>query len=802
MPPADPTSPVPSARGASLWPRIVLLLVLALIGAWLATRDHRASISTNVVDLIPADERDPEAHLLRSLATQRQSRVVLALLHPANDADEPPSPAAVEAFVNRLRADPAFAEVQDVDDPTDRDALGRFLFEERMRYLLPGWLAARRQAFEATGAPADTWPEWLAETTATELSRFLARPESGAYRDLVSSDPLLLLPPVAAAAGLLEGDAPADDAAPPARIWALSSAAPLDEAGQQPVADALAAALAAARAVDPSLTMEWTGVGRFAAASRAGIQQELSTLNLASILGVLVVTCLLVRAPWRVAHLLPIVGGSLVIAWAAVTLVFDRVHVLVFVLGALLAGTAVDYGFHLFAPGSDDNNDHDGDGPDSTSRHRRKVLKPLAMSCFTTVVGFSLLTFSELPLLRHIGVFVAAGLLGALGVAWLWFATPLPPLQPRAWPGLPSGPRGTVWRRTALVVAIILIAVGLPRVHWHDDIRELQLPTPELTANDDAIRARFGDTGDRTLYLTHAADLASARAALARFNTWHDATFPGASLASAGLLIPTAAAYEEQPRILAGLRYFPAVLGKHLQTEGYLPEAFSPFADVWRDAVFDDDRPSYADLIAALQPHLNGQLGLLLDTSPDGAWLISISDHAGDEAVAPPAETATLAINQLQSLNQLFTRYRSNALHLSLAGLTLLAISVLALYGWRAGRLIFLLPAGATLVAFGVLALAGTTFNLFHLLGAFLGVCLSHDYAIFLAAARQDGAPPPASIRLSALTTATSFGVLATSAIPVVAALGQIVALIVVVAFVAVELIAVAPGPGALRAAP
>jgi predicted exporter len=102
---------------------------------------------------------------------------------------------------------------------------------------------------------------------------------------------------------------------------------------------------------------------------------------------------------------------------------------------------------------------------------------------------------------------------------------------------------------------------------------------------------------------------------------------------------------------------------------------------------------------------------------------------------------------------------------------------------------IFALPSGACLFAFGVLGLWGHPLNLFHLLGAFLGVCLSHNYAIFTAENLTRGDVPPPSIRLSALSTAASFGVLAFSSIPVVAALGSVVTLIVVAALAGVELV-------------
>ena len=69
-----------------------------------------------------------------------------------------------------------------------------------------------------------------------------------------------------------------------------------------------------------------------------------------------------------------------------------------------------------------------------------------------------------------------------------------------------------------------------------------------------------------------------------------------------------------------------------------------------------------------------------------------------------------------------------------------------------------------------------------------LGVCLSHNYAIFSAESQGRGEEPPPSIRMSAVATASSFGVLALSRIPVVAALGATVAVIVLAALAITEL--------------
>ncbi|MDE3084496.1 MAG: hypothetical protein KGJ37_04645, partial [Verrucomicrobiota bacterium] len=88
----------------------------------------------------------------------------------------------------------------------------------------------------------------------------------------------------------------------------------------------------------------------------------------------------------------------------------------------------------------------------------------------------------------------------------------------------------------------------------------------------------------------------------------------------------------------------------------------------------------------------------------------------------------------------------------------------------------------------GVLGLAGQTLNLFHLLGAFLGLCIAHNYAIFSAEAAMQNTIPPPSVRLSAMSAFVSFGVLSFSRIPVVSALGMTVALIVLTALTVIEL--------------
>ncbi len=170
--------------------RALLALGLALSLAWLARLDFAEKISTNVLDLIPEQERSPEMSLVRAFAGERQARAVFFALETG---DAPRRADAAHAFSESLRQSPAFTEVIAMDDSTARNELGRHLFEHRLDLLLPDWLARQRADYE-TLKPAEPWPAWLAGRTAESLETFLPRPEALAFQELLPADPLLLLP--------------------------------------------------------------------------------------------------------------------------------------------------------------------------------------------------------------------------------------------------------------------------------------------------------------------------------------------------------------------------------------------------------------------------------------------------------------------------------------------------------------------------------------------------------------------------------------------------------------------------------
>lgn len=768
-----------TASRRKLYARLVLLAFVALCGTWLARLDYRQKISTNVLDLIPPAEQSPEIALVRSFANEAQSRVMLFALHDAATPAQPPA-AAAQRFAAALARSPAFAEAVVVGGSDDQSAMGREIFVHRSELLLPTFLGAAERGFAATGQPPAHYPAWLAERSAARLEAFLARPEATALQSLVVSDPLLLVPDLIDRARVI--DSSRSTAGGHALVWARIRASPLAEAGQQPVFAAIDSAFAELTATTPTLALQWTGINRFAAASRARTESELRWLNLLSIVAVLSVSALFVRRIYKILHLVPVILLSLLGAWTIATLAFDRLHILVFVIGSLLSGVAIDYGFYIFMQPS-----LRPDEPYGTKL--RRLLKPLLASCLTTVIGFSLLLFSNLPLIQQVGLFVGSGLLCALGGAMLYFAQlDRPFLAGREFGSLDAFAHRPALRRAPMLLfalAILIALVGPWRLHWRDDIRQLDNPSAALRANEIELRRLFGENHDQTLYLTYGPTLAAARENLAAFHADLAHRAPDAPSASAGLVLPTKTDWRAFPDRLRRLDGFGDAFAAALDRHGFDARSFAGFFSTFSNLRSFPPRDDYQHLIPLLDPIFTGPLALLYSRGSP-SWFLTIVD-VPDGPPAPPG-LHTVGVNQLETLNDLFTRYRWSALRLSLVGLGVVILSVFVIYPWRRGIRIALIPAGSCFFVFGVFGLLGQPLNLFHLLGAFLGVCLSHNYAIFSADSASRGTAPPISIRLSALSTAVSFGVLSLSRIPVIHALGLTVALIVVTALATVEL--------------
>ncbi len=285
----------------------LLAVVVLLGGLWLVRLDYAKKISTNVLDLIPADEQVPELTLVRSLASQAESRTMLFEATQADGGTVPPDASAL--FARNLGTEPAFDQVMLMGGTDARDTLGHELFAQRFTLLFPLWLRERKEVYVGTGGATSGFSEWLARDSADALNRFLASPEALVFQEVIPADPLLLMPAVAdrLKSGLSLVQPERSNQSTSSLLWARLSASPLSEEGQGPAFAAIERCVILVRAKYPGFTVAYTGVNRFAAASRARIEQELTWLNILSVAAVLVVALAFIRDAYRGLHLIPVI---------------------------------------------------------------------------------------------------------------------------------------------------------------------------------------------------------------------------------------------------------------------------------------------------------------------------------------------------------------------------------------------------------------------------------------------------------------------------------------------------------------
>jgi predicted exporter len=199
----------------------------------------------------------------------------------------------------------------------------------------------------------------------------------------------------------------------------------------------------------------------------------------------------------------------------------------------------------------------------------------------------------------------------------------------------------------------------------------------------------------------------------------------------------------------------------------------------------DLDGTSMASGFDALMVHRRqGQPGwialLPLRASPSNPS--HIDDHRVRSAVEAAAPGQAIVLDIKGEADALYSTYLAEAVRLSLAGFA--AIVILLLLALRSPiRVIRVVTplALAVLAVAGGLALMGRQLTILHVIGMLLIVAVGSNYALFFdrrAADAHPGSVPLtlASLLLANVATVVSFGILAFSTVPVLAALGSTVA--------------------------
>ncbi|MGL5502201.1 MAG: MMPL family transporter, partial [Aeromonas veronii] len=230
-------------------------------------------------------------------------------------------------------------------------------------------------------------------------------------------------------------------------------------------------------------------------------EQDISTIGLGSLIGVIVLIWLAFRSVRALLlSLLPLTMGML---WGlgAVLLVFGEIHVFTLVISSSLIGISIDYAIHFLS----ERRLHGHETPAQTRAH---LLPGLSLALLTTLIGYALLWLAPFPGLQQLAICALAGLLAAFLTVLLLFPYWLGDLPQGALPirhwqvrWIEAWQRPGGLRRWLPLLVLVISAIGISRLAVDDDIQKLQPLPHELQAQERQIQQLTGQQGGMTGYL-------------------------------------------------------------------------------------------------------------------------------------------------------------------------------------------------------------------------------------------------------------------------------------------------------------
>lgn len=758
--------------------RMIRAATLGILAVLLIFCSVRMEVTSSITHFLPSGKEAELADLARRLVESDLSRGMV--LRVTGDGDRVGAARDLAAF---LAAHPDVLRVEGAAEPESAEALFRTYYPRRI------YLASDAPESEI---PAILEPAALVRR-AEDLHARLAGPTSLLFARQGSADPLGLfvgimdraraVRPVGVADGtlvLLRTRSSAFDFESQARLLK-----DIEDQFRQ-----------VARQHGTGLTLEQSGVNRFAVAAERSIRHDINFISIASLLGVGALFFAFFRSLRSLAiALLPASLGIAAAATVAVT-AFSPVHGVTLGFGLTLIGVAIDYPIHVMS--------HHALGP--AGRTPAETLARLRLSLLmgggTTALSFVALALSGFPGASDMGLFAAIGISTALATTLVC----LPSFLPRDGQALATGTLRTTaaalrratlalsrWRWAAASVPLLLCAIaviGVPRVIWHDDPRALSTPDRSLVEEDRRVRSEAsGVDMDRFIV----AQGATPQAAL----SLNDRVY-------AKLQQAIAAGHLEGVRSLHSILWSEDLQRRNLasfQSEADLAEridaAYRPVgfrAGAFADFAREIERPSAPPLQPAdlAGTPLEGLLDASLVTTRNGWAVITFLRGIHDPEAIRESLTGIEGahyLDQGELLREIFAGYRRSTLRAVVLGSALIFGMLLLRYRRLTSAFLAFTPSVlVALATLGLLGIAGVAVNLLCLVSLLLVVGMGADYGVFALECASDPArmaPTLVGMLASWLTTLLAFGMLALSEHPALRSIGLTTGIGISLAFLA-----------------
>lgn len=709
---------------------------------------------SNLLELLPRDERNPVLHELSVLLASRFQDKLLVLVR----GDEPVQGLAqAQDLQARLLASARLAPAQP----------GVGLQQELQELYRPysqQLLSAESRTWVQNHSPAE-----LAQQTYRALFNPVATPRPYSFAEdpfnlggrwLTSLTPALKMQEYQGFP-LVEVEYEGVQ-----QRWLLVTAklkdSPFDVAVQQDVTGAVRSF----RQAWPEAQLLTSGMIFHAAAGTEQAIGEIRTVGLGSTLAIIALVLLVFRRGTPLLAVMLTMTSAYLLALTVSLLVFGRIHIITLAFGSTLLGVAGDYVLH-FLIGSQ------REGSGLAARHHLRYA--MAIGALTGMGAYLLQFTTPFPGLQQMAIFCSAGIFGAwmtvLALAPFYQVTPgtqrMPLLAAEVFYRLGQTFYYPFWSRPrrvgfALVAVWVVALLGIAHGGVNDAVVNLNTSPKALLENERQVQQILQQPSVSQFFYIEAdspEQLLSRTQALGEHLA--GLHLPEMRWQSLQQYLPAAAQQLADRQLVAeklygaqgALSLLCQTLGTQCQppllsARGLNPEALA------------------ASSLAELLPPMQQQ---------DGGWrtLVTLSGslQGVDLAVLAQQIEGVKLVNQTEDLSRLLGRYRTSVSELLLVTLALLAVGLALRYRHHSWRMLLPLTLAMT-VALGCAAVNGIT--LFHVMALLLVIGIGLDTAVFY----TEGGFNAESWLASSLACGTSiiaFGLLSLSAVPVLHQFGLII---------------------------
>ncbi|OZA30004.1 MAG: hypothetical protein B7X93_05035 [Hydrogenophilales bacterium 17-61-9] len=749
---------------------IVLWLIFLLACIGIVSRTH---FTTDLSAFLPRSPTPEQQLLMDQLRDGLASRLILVGIE---GADAPTRARLSKQIAQRLRADPAFASVNN-GEPVNAERDRAFLFDHR--YLLSPAVTPERFGADGLHAALGDSIDLLASPAGLLVKSMLPRDPTGEMVQLLEQLDSGAQP------NLLDGAWASRDGTR-ALMLMQTRAAGSDTDAQQRAMTAIQQAFDQAAGATASARLVMTGPGVFSVTSRDTIKSQVTSLSIISLALIATLLLLVYRSVSALAlGLLPVISGALA-GIAAVSLGFGEVHGITLGFGTALIGEAVDYSIYLFVQSEQSRADR--------QNWIKRFWPTIRLGVLTSIAGFASLLLSGFPGLAQLGLYAIAGLITAAAVTRFVLPSLLPSsfrihdvsaigLALSRWAKRAAALR---WPAAIVLAAACAIVVAHRDSLWNDKIASLSPVSQADVERDTQLRADMGAPDVRYLVVVSGINQESVLRASERVSTRLQTLVEQGELAgfeSPSRYLPSTATQRARQASLPDRAELETRMAQAVQGLPVRAQLFAPFLDdaaaAQKQALLnaaDLQQTSMAMAVDALLIRQQGQWRALLPlTAPAGADINAERVRAALRTL-PDA----LFVDMKTESDRLYSGYLNEAIALSLGGLAAIVGLLLAVFRspLRVLRIIAPLAAAVITVAAG-LSLLGQQMIILHLVGLLLVVAVGSNYALFFD--RPDPRTPIlprtlASMLFANLTTVAGFGLLAFSNVSLLQALGVTVA--------------------------